>query len=120
VLLGTRTHDEMTLLYRAADFYVQTSHREGSGYSLLEAMACGTPPIVTDIPPTRFIVDDAGSLTPVGDAPAMAEALLAWAGRDRSLLRLGARARFDAALTFDVIGRQLRGAYESLVEACAS
>lgn len=120
VLLGTRPHDEMELFYRAADFYLQTSHREGSGYSLLEAMACGTPPIVTDIPPTRFIVDDAGSLTPVGDAPAMAAALVSWAGRDPSSLRLAARARFDAALTFDVIGRQLRGAYESLVQACAS
>jgi glycosyltransferase involved in cell wall biosynthesis len=120
VLLGTRPHADMEALYRAADFYLQTSRREAAGYSLLEAMACGTPPIVTDIPATRFIVHDAGSLTPVGDAPAMAAALVSCAKRDRSSLRLGARARFDTALTFDVIGRQLRGAYESLVEACAS
>lgn len=120
VLLGTRPHDELERLYRAADFYIQTSHREAAGFSLLEAMACGTPPIVTDIPPSRCIVGDAGSLTPAGDAPAMAAALIAWAARDRSTLRRNARARFDTALTFDAIGRQLREAYESLVESCAS
>src|SRR5262249_45656216 len=120
VLLAARPHDEIERLFRAADFYVQASHREGSGYSLLEAMACGTPPIATDIPATRHIVAHAGTLTPVGDAAAMADALVAMAGRDRTSLRAVARARFECALTFDVIGRQLRAAYESLVASCTS
>ncbi|MGH7616130.1 MAG: glycosyltransferase family 4 protein [Gemmatimonadaceae bacterium] len=119
-LLGARPHDEIERLLRAADFYIQTSHREGSGYSLLEALSCGTPPVATDIPATRFIVGDAGSLTPVGDARAMADALVALAGRDATDLRTRARARFESELTFDAIGRQLRHAYESLVESCAS
>lgn len=116
VLLGTRPHDGMESLYRAADFYLQTSHREGSGFSLLEAMSCGTTPIATDIPPTRSIVADAGSLTQPGNALAMADALVAWAGRDRAALRRAARVRFETALTFDVIGRQLREAYETLAD----
>jgi glycosyltransferase involved in cell wall biosynthesis len=115
VLLGARPHDEVERLFRAADFYLQTSRREAAGFSLLEAMACGTPPIATDIPATRHIVAHAGTLTPVGDAGAMADALVAMAGRDRALLRSVARARFECALTFDVIGRQLRSAYESLL-----
>jgi glycosyltransferase involved in cell wall biosynthesis len=119
VLLGARPHDEIERLFRAADFYVQTSHREGSGYSLLEAMSCGTPPVATDIPATRYIVGDVGSLTPVGDARAMSDALVAHARRDRAALRAAARARFEGALTFDAIGRQLRGAYESLIGSCA-
>ena len=114
VMLGTRPHDELEMRFRAADFFVQTSHREGSGYSLLEAMACGTTPLVTDIPAMRAIVGGAGSLTPVGDASALAEAIVAWAARDRAALRRATRARFDGALTFEAIGRQLRGAYESL------
>jgi hypothetical protein len=113
-LLGALPHDEMEMRYRAADFFIQTSHREGSGYSVLEAMACGVTPLVTDIPAMRAIVGDAGSLTPVGDASALAEAIVTWATRDASALRRATRARFDAALTFDVIGRQLRGAYEEL------
>jgi hypothetical protein len=113
-LLGALPHDEMEVRYRAADFFIQTSHREGSGYSLLEAMACGVTPLVTDIPAMRTMVGDAGSLTPVGDANALAEAIVTWAARDPTALRRAARARFDAALTFDVIGRQLRSAYEAL------
>jgi glycosyltransferase involved in cell wall biosynthesis len=78
-------------------------------------MACGTTPIVTDIPASRVIVGDAGPLTKVGDALAMAEAIIAWSARDRVTLRKTTRARFDTALTFDVIGAQLRSAYESLL-----
>ena len=114
-LLGRVPHEELEACYRAADFFVQMSHREGSGYSLLEAMACGTTPIVTDIPPSRAIVGTAGSLTPVGDARALADAIVGWAARGRDELRSATRARFDAALTFDAIGRQLRAAYETLV-----
>jgi glycosyltransferase involved in cell wall biosynthesis len=120
VLLGARPHDEVERLFRAADFYVQTSHREAAGYSLVEAMACGTPPIVTDIPATRHIVGHAGTLTPVGDAAAMAQAIVTMANRDRASLRAATRARFEYALTFDVIGRQLRAAYESLLASCVS
>lgn len=119
VLLGTRPHAELELRFRAADFFVQTSHREGSGYSLLEALACGTTPLVTDIPAMRKIVGEVGSVTPVGDADALGDAIVAWAGRDQSLLRRAARARFDEALTFEVIGTQLRAAYETLADSSA-
>ncbi|AHG88378.1 glycosyl transferase group 1 [Gemmatirosa kalamazoonensis] len=116
-LLGRRPHAEMELRFRAADFFVQASHREGSGYSLLEALACGTAPLVTDIPAARRIVGDAGSLTPVGDATALAAAMVAWAARAREPLRRAARARFEDALTFDAVGRELRTAYESVARA---
>jgi glycosyltransferase involved in cell wall biosynthesis len=114
VLLGARPHEELELRFRAADFYLQTSHREGSGYSLVEALACGATPLATDIPATRQIVGAVGSLTPTGDARSLGDAIVAWAARDQPLLRRTARARFDEALTFDAIGRQLRGAYETL------
>jgi len=113
-LVGQRPHAEMELRFRAADFFIQTSHREASGFSLLEALSCGTTPIVTDIPASRVIVDGAGSLTPVGDANALADAIIEWARRDRASLREAARARFDAALSFDAIGRQLQAAYSAL------
>ena len=119
-LLGTRPRDHMELLYRSADFYIQTSHREGGGYSLLEAMSCGTSGIVTDIPPSRRIVGDGGSLTPVGDAPALAAAIVDWSSRDFPTLRRRARQRFEHELTFDAIGRQLCDAYESLAASRAS
>jgi glycosyltransferase involved in cell wall biosynthesis len=120
VLLGARPHCEVEQLLRAADFYLQTTHREACGFSLIEALACGTTPIATDIPPTRRIVGDAGSLTPVGDAAAMGDAIVSYARRDRALLRATARMRFESALTFDAIGEQLRTVYQSLLTGSLS
>jgi glycosyltransferase involved in cell wall biosynthesis len=114
-LVGTRPHEEMELRFRAADFFIQTSHREGSGYSLLEALSCGTPALVTDIPAARRIVGDVGSLTPVGDANSLAEAMVAWAACDPGPLRHAARSHFERTLTFEAIGQELRKAYEALV-----
>jgi glycosyltransferase involved in cell wall biosynthesis len=111
-LLGHRPHAAMEDLFRAADFFVQMSHHEACGYSVIEALSCGATPLVTDIAPFRRTVGDAGSLTPVGDAAALADAMVAWAARDRAALRRAARARFDRALSFDVIGRELRAVYE--------
>jgi glycosyltransferase involved in cell wall biosynthesis len=116
-LLGARPHDEMESLFRAADLFVQASHREGCGYSVIEALSCGTPPLVTDIPVLRRVVGTAGSLTPVGDAGALAEAIIAWSRGDRARQRRVARERFERALSFDVIGRELRTAYAALAVA---
>jgi glycosyltransferase involved in cell wall biosynthesis len=112
-LLGRRPHREMEQLFRAADFFVQTSHREGCSYSIIEALSCGTTPLVSDIPSSRRTVGDAGSLTPVGDAASLADAIVAWAARDRAALRRRAREWFESALSFDVIGRELRAVYEA-------
>jgi glycosyltransferase involved in cell wall biosynthesis len=116
-LLGKRPHAEMEQLFRAADFFLQMSHVEASGYSPIEALSCGTTPLVTDIPSFRRICGEgrAGSLTPVGDARAMAGAMIEYAGRDRASLRRAARAHFEEALSFDAIGRQLRGVYQTLL-----
>jgi glycosyltransferase involved in cell wall biosynthesis len=121
-LLGARPHAEMELRFRAADFFVQTSHRESTGFSMLEALSCGTPALVTDIPAARRILGQAagsaGALTPVGDADALAARLIEWgretAGRDMESRRRAARERFEQALTFNAIGHELRAAYQSL------
>jgi glycosyltransferase involved in cell wall biosynthesis len=82
-------------------------------------LTSSAPRIVTDIPASRRIVGEARALTPVGDARAMARSFVEWAHRDRNALHRDARARFDDALTFDAIGRDLSQTYERL-GACAS
>lgn len=114
VLVGPRSFDEMERYFRAADLFVQMTHREGCSYSTIEAMACGVAPLVSDIPSTRRVVGDAGALVPVGDASALAAAMRDWAARDPQRRRAAARARFEQALSFDVIGRDLRAAYDTL------
>jgi glycosyltransferase involved in cell wall biosynthesis len=57
--------------------FVLCSRREGSGAVLVEALACGTPSAATDCPsgPREILQDGAvGPLTPMGDAPALAQA----------------------------------------------
>ena len=118
-LLGRLPHERVQEVLRAADFLVLGSHAEGSGYAVIEALACGTTPLVTDIPSFRRITGGGGygALSPPGDAAAMARALVDWAARDRDALRRAARAHFERALSFDAVGEELRAAYRALAAA---
>ena len=51
--LGKISHKEMPNLLAQSDIYVSTSPYDGTSVSLLEAMAAGAFPIVTDIPANR-------------------------------------------------------------------
>ena len=84
---------------------------------MIEALACGTTPLVTDIPPFRRITGNgaAGALSSPGDSAGMAWSLLKWAKRDRVQLRRTARAHFERSLSFAAIGAELRGAYQEIL-----
>jgi glycosyltransferase involved in cell wall biosynthesis len=64
-------------LYRMASVFVFPSVYEGFGLPVLEAMACGTPVVASDIPVMQEIVGDAAYLVEQGNARAMAGAILA-------------------------------------------
>jgi glycosyltransferase involved in cell wall biosynthesis len=115
-LAGEVPHAAIEAWFRAADFVVQASHREGSGVAIIEALACGVTPLVTDIPSFRRITGDGqfGALVPIGDSRSFAAAIRDWSARDRHVLRERARAHFVRELSFDAIGRQLRAAYDAL------
>jgi glycosyltransferase involved in cell wall biosynthesis len=115
-LLGPVPHERVQTLMQAADLFVLGSHREGSGYSLIEALACGLPPLVTDIPSFRELTAQGriGALWPVGDAAALAQRLLALAGAPGAGLRAQARAHFEAELSFESVGRKFLTAYRQL------
>jgi glycosyltransferase involved in cell wall biosynthesis len=116
-LLGAVPYARMEAMLRAADFLIQASHEEGSGYAVIEALACGTTPLVTDIPSFRRITGAGqfGALTPVGDSRALAEAIRDWSRRDRATLRIRAREHFERELSFDAIGAQLYAAYAQVL-----
>jgi glycosyltransferase involved in cell wall biosynthesis len=117
-LLGSRPHQQIEQLMRAADFFVLGSHREGSGYSVLEALACGATPLVTDIPSLRRITGDGavGALFAPGNADALAAAMTSWARRDRSALRRAARGHFERRLSLPALGAELAAAYQAVRE----
>jgi glycosyltransferase involved in cell wall biosynthesis len=72
-LIGKVDHADLVYWYSAANFYISASHKEGSGYALLEAMACGCIPIVTSIPSFEKITSLGrfGFLFPPGDENAL-------------------------------------------------
>jgi len=62
--------------YRAADVYLCPTTRASFGVTLLEAMACGTPLVVSDIPAFRDLATASGAVfAPPGDAAAWARAV---------------------------------------------
>ncbi|MGN6820692.1 MAG: glycosyltransferase family 4 protein [Sphingomonas sp.] len=116
-LLGRVAHAEIETLLNAADVFLLGSHREGSGYALIEALACGATPIVSDIAPFRAIAGPVGALVPVGDAAAFAAAMVELAPRDRMALRRQAIEHFRRELSFDRVGARLCAIYAELIGA---
>ncbi len=75
---GQVSQAELPQFFRTADLYISASHSDGTSISLLEAMACGRPALVSDIPGNRPWVESGkqGWLFPDGDSDALAQAIL--------------------------------------------
>ena len=58
ILLGKQNHMQLRIWYSACNYYVSASFSEGSGYALLEALACGCLPIVSNIPSFKKILNN--------------------------------------------------------------
>lgn len=67
--------DQLALWYNSAEAFVYPSVFEGFGLPVLEAMACGTPVIVSDASSLPEIAEDAGMLIPPHDPSAWTAAL---------------------------------------------
>jgi glycosyltransferase involved in cell wall biosynthesis len=117
-LLGNVSHASLEALYNSADFLLQGSHHEGSGYAVLEAMACGVAPIVTDIPSFRRLLGDGevGGLWPVGDSGALERTLLEWHARLTLETPRKVRRFFEERWTFEAIGREAFATYADLMK----
>ena len=117
-LLGCVPHERVEQLMRAADIFVLGSHREGSGYALIEALACGLPPVVTDIPSFRALTRGGavGALWPCGDAPALAAALEKVAAHRGPATRAAVRMHFERELSSAALGAKLAAMYADVTE----
>ena len=80
---------------RNADAYVLPSHQENFGISVVEALACGTPVLITNkVNIWREIVADGGGLTENDDLEGASRLLELWAGMSlEERAAMGERAR---------------------------
>lgn len=75
---GAVPQKQMASMLRAADVYVTTSLSDGTSTSLLEAMACALPVVVSDCPAYHEWVDDGwnGFIAPRRDPQGVADRLI--------------------------------------------
>ena len=116
-LAGIVAHERMPSFFSAADLFVVGSHHEGSGYSLMEAIACGAVPVVTDIPTFRVLTGGGavGALWTTGDAADCARALIEAGRRDPHAVRARLADHFARELSWEAVGRRAMEIYEEVV-----
>ncbi|MBI1876371.1 MAG: glycosyltransferase family 4 protein [Acidobacteria bacterium] len=123
---GQVAHESIAAFLSAADLFVLGSLREGSGYALMEALACGATPVVSDIPSFRAITLDGalGVLWRPGYPRACAAAILDAVERDLPATRARIRERFIAEYGWKAVGEKAMAAYAEILTArlarCAS
>lgn len=113
---GKLPYRSMEAVFNSADFLLQASLREHSGCAVLDAMACGVIPVVTDIPSFRVMTGDgaAGILFPPGDDEAMARGILDVPRQQIEARARAVRARFEEQLSFSALARILERIYEEI------
>ncbi len=95
---GQVSQRELPRWYALGDLYISPSHVDGSSVSLMEALACGLPVLVSDIPANMEWVSDAvnGWLFPDGDARALADRILGIMSKRAELQTIGQAGRKTA------------------------
>ncbi len=119
VFLGKRGQDTLPYYYSAAEVLVMPSHYESFGMVALEAMACGTPVIASQVGGLAFLVQDGvtGFTVPDGEPDALCEklSLLLGDGELRHTMGVSA-AEYAQGYAWERIARQVLDVYESLLQ----
>lgn len=106
--------------YTAADVCVVPSHYEPFGLVAIEAMACGTPVVASDVGGLQFTVvpEETGLLAPAKDDVAFATAIdRILANPDwKNQLGKSARKRVEEKFSWDGVANQLSDLYTTLLE----
>jgi glycosyltransferase involved in cell wall biosynthesis len=95
---GFIRNDDLPRFYHTVDLYISASHVDGSSVSLMEALACGLPCAVSDIPANREWVMEGvnGWIFPDGDSEALAGLILKVIEQRESLAQISRNARETA------------------------
>jgi D-inositol-3-phosphate glycosyltransferase len=117
--LGKRGQDTLPYYYSAADAIVVPSHYESFGMVALEAMACGTPVVASQVGGLAFLVKDGetGFTVPVDDPVSLAERLTQLVESQELRERMGSRAvDFARDYDWDNIVDQIIALYDQLLD----
>jgi D-inositol-3-phosphate glycosyltransferase len=119
VFLGKRGQDTLPYYYSAAEVVVMPSFYESFGMVALEAMACGTPVIASQVGGLAFLVQDGltGYTVPAEDHLALCEKLTALLGEESIRRQMGRNAA-EYAQNYDwgKIAIQIVEVYRELIQ----
>ncbi|HVM87580.1 MAG TPA: glycosyltransferase family 4 protein [Puia sp.] len=98
------TNEEVMALMSRHDIFILPSRFEGAPVTILEAMAAGIAPVVSDLPGgiREIVHEKAGRRVPVGDCGAFAETIMALHKNREMLLALRTHARQLAVEKFNI------------------
>lgn len=111
-------HEQVAERFGSAEVFCSIPRSDATASSLLEGMACGSFPIVTDLQANRRWIDEGanGLLVPFGDEQALARALVQATSAPELRARAAAanRARIDGEITWEAAVRRMLELYRSL------
>jgi len=117
-LLGTCSRQEIAALLQSSELFVLSSVSEGLPRVVLEAIACGTPVVVTDVGDCKEVAEGVGLVVEPYNAQALAEAISElienedmWKAFAENCLRL--RANYD----WKFVVKRTYTAYKALLSA---
>jgi D-inositol-3-phosphate glycosyltransferase len=117
--LGKKSQDTLPYYYSAAEAVVVPSFYESFGMVALEAMACGTPVVASQVGGLAFLVQDGetGFTVPADDPSALAEKLTILLGDPGLRKLMGERANvFTRQYAWERIATKIVGLYEETLQ----
>jgi D-inositol-3-phosphate glycosyltransferase len=119
--LGAKDQDTLVYYYSAAEMVVMPSHYESFGMVALEAMACGTPVIGSDVGGLSFSIEDGfnGYLVPGRDPDALADKIALLLKHPNLRDQLGEQAiRWSERYAWTHIADEILDVYEMVHAEC--
>lgn len=117
--LGRIDHQDLPKYYAGADLFVLPSCiQEAFPLVVLEAMACGLPVVVSDLPGVRTLVTkEVGFTVKPGDVEELAERILRIRDKPEESKQMGERGHAIVSQTYSwtVIGKQLIDLYQLII-----
>ena len=113
--LGKRDQDTLPYYYSAAEAVVVPSHYESFGIVALEAMACGTPVVASQVGGLAYLVQDGvtGYTVPSSDVKALADRIAELIKNPQLRDRLGEQAAAVAQeFSWEIIAKRILNLYQ--------
>jgi len=115
-LIGKVEHSNLQQWFESADFFISTSHSEGGGVAVCEAMSCGCIPILTNIISFRKITGpgNCGLLFEPGNEENLLQCLLQVMKMDIDKEREKTMNQFSRELSFTAIAGKIENIIKTL------